>query len=395
MKLFHERITEYATRFPDKAAVTDPRGEISYAQMETLSASFSRVLSALGVGAGDAVAVYVPYTKEILLGAVSAFRAGAVFIPFDSGYPTERLTYMLEDSGAKAILTMRELWEQKPLGFPAEKVIFMDEPPADEQKEVCCDSLTEGSPAMLLYTSGTTGKPKGVLHIHRMLLHIVDWMNIHEGAEMDEETRSGVITSFSFVGTQMFMLGPLSKGGTVCIAPEEARSDTGYLHRFLMEQRINHIFVPSGLAAILAEDYDIGGIFVFAAGEKLRNFRAAVPGNFLIDSYGSTETSGVLSKKIYGDETRILVGKPFVNTKAMIADETMKPVKPGEAGELLISNAFMSRQYWKQPELTAKKWTVLDGETWYHTGDRAVLNADGDYDILGRIDNMVKLRGFR
>lgn len=395
MKLFHERITEYAAQFPDKAAVTDPHGEISYAQMEALSASFSRVLSALGVGAGDAVAVYVPYVKEILLGAVSVFRAGAVFIPFDHGYPTERLTYMLEDSDAKAIMTMRELWEQKPLGFPAEKVIFMDEPPAHEQAEVRCEDLSDDSPAMLLYTSGTTGKPKGVLHIHSMLLHIVDWMNIHDGAEMDGKTRSGVITSFAFVGTQMFLLGPLSKGGTVYIAPEEARSDLGYLHKFLLQQHISHIFVPSGLATILAEDYDISGIFVFAAGEKLRNFRPLVPGNFLIDSYGSTETGGVLSKKIYGDEARILVGKPFVNTKAMIADEEMKPAKPGEAGELLISSEFMSRQYWKQPELTAEKWTVTDGETWCHTGDRAVLTAEGDYDILGRIDNMVKLRGFR
>ena len=96
MKLFHEQITEYAAAFPDKAAVTDPYGEISYGELEAQSASFSRVLAALGVGTGDAVAVYVPYTKEILLGAVTVFRMGAVFIPFDDGYPADRLTYMLE-----------------------------------------------------------------------------------------------------------------------------------------------------------------------------------------------------------------------------------------------------------------------------------------------------------
>ncbi len=395
MKLFHELIAEYAAAFPDKAAAVDPRGEISYGEMERLSYGFSRVLAALGTETGDAVAVYVPYTGEILLGAVSALRAGAVFIPFDCEYPVERLTFMLEDSGAKAILTTRELWEQKPLGFPEERVVFMDEPPSQEQKDVHCETLSDNSPAMLLYTSGTTGKPKGVLHIHKMLLHIADWMNVHEGAEMDGSTRSGVITSFSFVGTQMFLLGPLSKGGTVCIAPEAARKDLGYLHSFLAEQHITHIFVPSGLAAILAEDHDISGIFVFAAGEKLRNFRPLVPGNFLIDSYGSTETSGVLSKKVYGDETRILVGKPFTNTKTMIADEAMKPVKPGEAGELLISSEFMSRQYWKLPELSREKWIELDGTTWFRTGDRALLTAEGDHDILGRIDNMVKLRGFR
>ncbi len=395
MKLFHEQITEYAAAFPDKAAVTDPYGEISYGELEAQSASFSRVLAALGVGTGDAVAVYVPYTKEILLGAVTVFRSGAVFIPFDDSYPADRLTYMLEDSEAKAILTVRELWEHKPLNFPADKVVFMDEPPAQEQKAVHCKDLSEESPAMLLYTSGTTGKPKGVLHIHRMLLHIADWMNIHEGAEMNKSTRSGAITSFSFVGTQMFLLGSLSKGGTVCIAPEAARKDLGFLYQFLTEQKVDHIFLPSGLAAILAEDFDISGILIFAAGEKLRNFKPLVSGSFLIDSYGSTETSGVLSKKVYGDETRILVGKPFDNTKTMIVDEAMKPVKPGEAGELLISNPFMSRQYWKLPDLSAEKWTEINGETWFRTGDRAMLTAEGDHDILGRIDNMVKLRGFR
>ena len=395
MKLIHERIADYAASFPAKTAVTDPRGEISYGEMETQSAAISGVLSSLGVGTGDAVAVYVPYSKEILLGAVSVFRTGAVFVPFDFEYPVDRLAYMLQDSEAKAILTLRELWEQKPLHFPADKVIFMDEQYNSEQKEVRCKTLSEDSPAMLLYTSGTTGNPKGVLHVHRMLLHIVDWTNIHADAAIGEDARSGIISSFSFVGTQMFLLGPLSKGGTVCIAPEAARKDLGFLHRFLREQEVTHIFIPSGLAAILAEDYDVSGIFIFAAGEKLRNFRPLIPGTFLIDSYGSTETSGVLSKKVYGDESRILVGKPFRNTKAQIVDETLKPVKPGEAGELLISSAFMSRQYWKRPELSAEKWIGLDGETWYRTGDRAVLTEEGDYDILGRIDNMVKLRGFR
>ena len=127
MKLIHERISGYAASFPEKTAVTDPRGDITYGEMEERSSSISRTLAELGVGTGDAVAVYVPYVKEILLGAVSAFRTGAVFVPFDSGYPEDRLAYMLEDSGTKAILTLKELWEEKPLKFPAENVIFMDE----------------------------------------------------------------------------------------------------------------------------------------------------------------------------------------------------------------------------------------------------------------------------
>ena len=395
MKLFHERISDYASAFPAKASAEDASGVISYGEMEARSASISGALAAAGVGKGDAVAVYVPYVKEILLGTVSVLRAGGVFVPFDPEYPSERLEYMLKDSEARAILTLKDFWRQKPLDFPEDKVVFLDEPAGGDRQCARCEGLTGDSPAMLLYTSGTTGNPKGVLHIHSMFLHIVDWMNIHDTAAMNTDTRSGVITSFSFVGTQMFLLGPLSKGGTVHFAPEAARKDMGYLYQFLRAKNITHIFLPSGLASAVAEDYDIRGIFIFAAGEKLRNFKAKAPGSFLIDSYGSTETSGVLSKKIYGDEERIAVGKPYVNTKTRIVDDALNPVKPGEAGELLISNAFMSRQYWKQPQLTAEKWIELDGETWFRTGDRAALTPDGDYEILGRIDNMVKLRGFR
>ena len=370
-KLLHKRIAAYAAVNSSKTALRDAQGEISYGQMEAISASLASALTTAGVRQGNAVAVYVPYGKEILVGAVSALRVGGIYIPFDDGYPVERLESILQDSEAVAILTVRELWNRKPLSFPEERIIFMDEAETEQlstlnshcnatlskrELSTLSSQLSETSPAMLLYTSGTTGRPKGVLHTQMMLTHIVDWMNIHEGAEMNENTRTGVMSGISFVGTQMFLLGPLSKGGTVCFAPEAARKDVGFLYQFIQEVGVTHIFLPAALAAIMAEDYDISGRFIFAAGEKLRNFKAHNPGNVLINSYGCTETSGVLSKKIYGNEERVLVGKPFSNTKTLIADESLRPVAPGEAGELLISNDFMSRGYFKLPEQSAEKW---------------------------------------
>ncbi|MCR4922936.1 MAG: AMP-binding protein [Lachnospiraceae bacterium] len=395
MSLIHELIKDYAKAFPAKAAVTDIYGELSYRELEAQSASISAALTELGIECGDAVAVYVPYVKEILLGAVSVFRAGGVFIPFDETYPVERLEYMLKDSSAKAILTFRNLWEQKGLDFPKDKVIFMDEKRDLNVENAHAKGLTEDSPAMLLYTSGTTGQPKGVLHSHKMLLHLVDWIKIHEDADMSADTRSGVMSSFSFIGTQMFLLGPLTKGGRVSIAPEDARKDLGKLDRFLRESQITHIFLPSGLAAIFAEDYETDGIFIFAAGERLRNFRMLSPGNFLINSYGSTETSGVLSKKVYGDEEKISVGRHYSNTEALIVNDRMLPLPPGEAGELLLFSDFMAKGYWKLSDINSQKWINLDGRTWFRTGDRAQCTSEGEYELLGRIDNMVKLRGFR
>ena len=296
MKLIHERVRGYALRNPEKPALLDERGEMSYRELDARSARIAETLAARGLKPGDRAAVYVPYTKDILLGSLSILRAGGVFVPFDDAYPVERLEYMLQDSEAAAILTLHELWEEKKPDFPAEKVIFLDDfttissLPLRESSTgtgeipsfggaFVSPSLSSASPAMLLYTSGTTGNPKGVLHTHNMLLHIVDWIKVHPDAAMNADTRSGAMSSFSFVGTQMFLLGPLLHGGTVCIAPQAARRDLALLDQFLREYRVTHIFLPSGLAAILAEDYDIRGRFLFAAGEKLRNFRPLCPGD--------------------------------------------------------------------------------------------------------------------
>lgn len=395
MKLLHELIGEYALSSPDKLALIDDAGEMSYGELMAKSASAARMLDSFGLKPGDAAAVYVTYSKEILLGTVSVIRAGGVFIPMDDAYPEERLQYILKDSGAKAILTVRELWKRKKLDFPEDNVIFLDELSSEDAAYGSCDTLTEDSPAMLLYTSGTTGNPKGVLHNHSMLVHIADWMNTCEGAAMKSDTRSGVMSSFSFVGSQMYLLGPLVQGGTVCIAPEVARKDLATLDQFIRERNITHIFLPAGLAVILAEDYDISGRCVFAAGEKLRNFRPLNPDTFLINSYGSTELSGVMAKKIHGDEEVISVGKPWDNVRVKLVDEAMKETAPGEAGELLVTSSFMSRQYYRLPEQSADKWIELDGTVWFRTGDRATHTPEGDYVILGRTDNMVKLRGFR
>ncbi len=400
MKFIHELIAGYAAATPEKTALQDTCGEMSYGELAASSGAVSRALTALGVKQGDRVAVYVPYVKEVVLGAVSALRTGCVFIPFDSEYPEKRLEYMLQDAEAVAILTIREFWNSKPLNFPVEKVLFLEELKGEMTTTgtlptSAAVALREDSPAMLLYTSGTTGQPKGVQHSHRMLLHIVDCLKLHDDTAMNADSRSGVISNFAFVGSQTFLLGPLLYGGTTCIAPEAARKDMGYLYQFLCEARITHIFIPSGLAAMMMEDYDLTGVSIFAAGEKLRNFHPCKPDNFVINLYGSTEAGGILTKKIRGNEERILVGKPYQTSRVMIVDDHLQPVGTDEAGELLITNDYMSSGYYKLPEQSAAKWVTIDGTRWFRTGDRATCNADGDYAILGRVDNMVKLRGFR
>ena len=393
--LIHELMARHAAENPMKTAVSDFRGEMSYGELEARSAAAARTLSAFGVRAGSAAAVYVPYVKEIVLGAFSAWRAGCVYLPFDDAYPEERLNYMLGNSGAEAILTVREFWKLKPLEFPQEKVIFLDELTAAGEAPDPDSALTKDSPAMLLYTSGTTGRPKGVLHTHGLLANLLEWMDPREAPEVNENSRGGIATGFTFVGSQVFMFGTLAKGGTVCIAPEAARRELDCLNRFIHENRITHIFLPSGLGAMLAEDYDIRGVCALVGGEKLRAFRGFVSGNTLLFGYGCTETAAVMAKRVFGNEERMLIGKPCGSMKARIVDENFMPLGAEEVGELLVASPFMSKGYYGLPELSAEKWIMLDDRRWYRTGDRARCTADGEYEILGRADNMVKLRGFR
>ena len=393
--LIHELMVNHAAGNPSKTAVADARGKMSYGELEKRSAAAAGALAAAGAGSGSAAAVYVPCGKEIVLGAFAAWRAGCIHLPMDDAYPEERLNYMLENSGAAAVLTVRELWNRKPLTFPEEKVIFLDEYPAAGGTSGPAPALTEDSPAMLLYTSGTTGRPKGVLHTHRLMVHFLDWMDPREAPEVNENSRGGIVTGFTFVGSQVFMFGTLERGGTVFIAPEAARKDLDFLNQFIRENCITHLFLPSGLGAVLAEDYDIRGVCALVGGEKIRAFKAFVPGNSLLFGYGCTETGSVMAKRITGSEERILIGKPYGSTQVRITDENFRPVGTEETGELLVSSPFMSRGYFGLPELSAEKWITLDHTLWYRTGDRARRTERGEYEILGRTDNMVKLRGFR
>ena len=123
MKLIHELIEAYAAAFPSRAAVIDSQGELSYGELEARTSFFAHRLVSIGLQPGSAVAVYVPFCKEFIPGAVAVLRAGGVIVPFEYTYPTERLEYMLRDSEAGAILTTRQLWAQKPLSFPEDRVL--------------------------------------------------------------------------------------------------------------------------------------------------------------------------------------------------------------------------------------------------------------------------------
>lgn len=349
--LFHQYVNDQ----PDHAALVDANGELTYAQLNEKAEELARDYQSRGIGAGDAVGVRVPYCKDIMVHAIAIMKIGAVYVPIDDTYPEDRVNYMLEDS--------------------------------NREKH-------DSDVALILYTSGTTGRPKGVVHTQQSLMEMVEWPCYHLPEPSTGDTRCGVVTGFTFVATTLMLFATIAAGGTLCFASNEERKDMTLLYRFIKRERITHIFMSSSLGMAMMETYDTTGTLVMVGGEKLRSF-TSIAGEKLLNCYGSTEGVMVCSAYVDGSEKEIPIGNTCPGVTARIVDENLQEVADGEIGELTYTAGFMAREYLHLPEQTSQKWFDVDGVRYYHTGDRVRRDADGNIYCLGRTDNMIKIRGFR
>ena len=390
---YAEHFSKIAGKQPERPALADENGVLSYGETDERSRALACALTEAGLHPGEAAAVFVPRQKEIMLGALSILKAGGVYLPLDEGYPDERLLYMLEHAQARFILADRALWEKRGLSPEGCRVFFFDEVQGSASFKMV--SRTADDPAMILYTSGTTGKPKGVIHRQALLAGVNDWLGGHENLDLTPQSRLGIMSGFTFVATNVFMFGVLFGGGTLCIAPEQVKFSTDLLCRYIRENGITHIFMPSSLTAAMAEDCELGNLSIFSGGEKLRNFTPKSTRTRVYNMYGSTELATIFSIRVSGDEAVMPIGYPTEGAEILLADENLKPVREGEAGEALVCDPRMSHAYLNLPEQTAEKWIKINGKTFFRTGDRMRRDGEGRYYILGRMDHMVKLRGFR
>ncbi len=393
MKLFHEQFSSLAQANPAKTALSDARGSLTYAQVNGASNALASLLVQRGLKPGQPVAVFVSRQKEVMVAALAILKAGGVYLPFDEQYPNERLTYMLNDANAHIVLADSKLCASRKPNFEGREVIFVDK--VNSLDNFNFVPRTHKDAAMILYTSGTTGNPKGVIHAHALLCHINDWTENHEGLAFDSTAHMAIMSGFTFVASNAFMFGVLLAGGTLHIAPAEVKFGTDILYSYLKENGITHVFMPSSLACTMIEDFDMTGTAIFAGGEKLRNFKPLSKGAKLLNFYGSTELATMFSIRVLGNETPVPIGHLTPGVKACLVDENLKPVPGGEVGELLVHDAWLSAGYLNLPKLTAEKWVEIEGSTYFRTGDRMRKGANGCFYILGRMDNMVKLRGFR
>jgi amino acid adenylation domain-containing protein len=383
----------------DRIAVRGIDGALSYGELDSRSSVLAAQLRAAGAGAGDFVALVVDRTTALPLAALGIMKAGAAYLPVDPSYPAERVALMLEDSGARHLVTTAALRDAVPARADT-RVIVIDELPQGEATAGIGDGPRATDTAYLIYTSGSTGRPKGVLVPHSAVSNFLAAMT---GALQFTAADSVLaVTSPSFDISVLELFVPLVNGGGVVVASREETADGERLARRLAESGATLLqATPSGWRLLMQLDWPGDPkLAAIVGGEPLPPALAAwlrPRVRALWNAYGPTETT-VWSTLARIEDGPITVGQPIANTRIYLLGAEGNVLPPGETGEIVIAGDGVTQGYHQRPELTAERFVPEPGRAgarMYRTGDLGRWRDDGRLEHLGRLDDQVKLRGHR
>ena len=409
-RLLHSLFEEQAARAPSAVAVCCGDESLTYGELDARADRLAVHLAELGVGPDAPVAIHVERSPALVVAILAVLKSGGAYLPLDPEYPRARLEQMLEASGAAVLLTERRLGD----GLAAAHRVELDavEPvlgdrPAHPPRRAPCRAVPDHL-AYLLFTSGSTGAPKGVMVSHRAIVNHMRWMQ--DVFPLTPEDRVLQKTPASFDASVWEFFAPLLTGARLVLAPPGGHRDPAYLASALRQQRVTILqVVPTLLRLLLAEPAfaeapDLRR--VFCGGEALpsdlRTRFATFMKAELINVYGPTEaTIHATSWLARGAAGGVVpIGEPVGNARIYLVAESGEVVPAGMAGELWVGGAGLARGYLGDPAQTAERfvpdpWSGEPGARLYRTGDRARLGVSGQYEFLGRLDHQVKIRGFR
>nr|WP_314534438.1 non-ribosomal peptide synthetase [uncultured Pseudomonas sp.] len=389
----------------DNTALVWDGGSLTFAQLHTQANRLAHYLRDKGVGPDVCVAIAAERSPQLLIGLLAIIKAGGAYVPLDPDYPAERLAYMLKDSGVHLLLTQTALLEQVP-SAEGVCVIAMDSlhldswPTQPPGLHLHGDNL-----AYVIYTSGSTGQPKGVGNTHAALAERLQWMQATYQLDSTDVLMQKAPISFDVSVWECFW--PLITGCQLVLAGPGEHRDPHRIAQLVQEHGVTTLhFVPPLLQLfidepLVAECTSLRRLF--SGGEalpaELRNrVLAQLPAVQLHNRYGPTETAiNVTHWHCRAEDgERSPIGRPLGNVICRVLDEQLNPVPLGVPGELCIGGIGLARGYLGRAGLTAERFVAdQQGARLYRTGDRARWNADGVIEYLGRLDQQVKLRGFR
>ena len=379
--VFLQRVKEA----PDHLAVIEATmqgrgGTYTYGQLDEESDIIANRLIAQGICQNDFVAIMLPRRKEFFASVIGVQKAGAAYVPVDPEYPEDRRQYMIDDAEAKVVIT--EDWL-------ADNACSKDSTPVNR---ATADTL-----AYMIYTSGSTGKPKGCMLSHRAIRACMEW-NVTEFG-LGPSKRNIHLPSFSFDASTFDLFYPLAAGAEVHLLDEDLRKDMDGMARYVAANGITGMTMSTALGLALLNQYDLPIEYIMLGGEKFTPVKKTAAR--LYNGYGPTEFTVCSSFHVIDQDkdVNIPIGRAVPGSWSFVCDSHGHLVPQGVPGELLLSGDQIAEGYWHRDDITAERFIDLHvgDKTFkaYRTGDLVRYNGDGELEFLGRIDNQVKLRGFR
>jgi amino acid adenylation domain-containing protein len=417
-RCIHELFEEQAGRRPEAVALALEGEQVTYSDLNRRANRLAHYLRRAGVGPEARVGILLERSAGMAVALLAVLKAGGAYVALDPLYPPERLRRMLEDAGASVLVSTRRLSDELP-GHPARVVLIDDEWPrvAEESVENPARVAAADNLAYLVYTSGTTGRPKGILVQHRSLVNAIYAFITHHG--VTERDRILQFASLSFdVAAEEFFAAWLG-GARLVMHPAPSVTTPEQFVQFLEDEAVTLVNLPASFWAEWATAVSERGCRVpeglrrVVVGnektlpESLLKWQSAVGHQVTWNNaYGPSETT--ITASVYeprrGAERigagAVPIGRPVMNAAVYVLDQSRRPVPIGVAGELCIGGAGLARGYHGRPAQTAERFTpnpyaAAGGERMYRTGDLARYLPDGNIEFLGRVDEQVKVRGFR
>ncbi len=383
----------------ERVAVTAGGENVTRGELDERASRLAGHLRGLGVRAETPVGVCVDQPLAQLVAVLAVLRAGGCYLPLDPAYPRDRLAFMVEDAGARLVVTTEQLADELPDLFVEARPVLPDGAAAADPVPPAV--IASGQLAYTIYTSGSTGKPKGVGISHGALLSFLGSMAAKPGLAADDVLLAVTSLSFDIAGLELYL--PLLTGARLVLAGRDEVADGHRLRDLIVREGVTVVQgTPATWRLLVAAGWQ-EPLTVLCGGEAMPPDLAAAlrqRSGAVWNLYGPTETT-VWSAVCRVDRPgAITVGRPIANTSIVLLDRSWRPVPIGGAGEMVIGGAGVARGYRGRPALTAERFvpdplSSVGGARRYRTGDLARRLADGRVVYLGRLDHQVKIRGFR
>jgi amino acid adenylation domain-containing protein len=398
-------VAERARISPESIAVVSGATRLTYRELDRRANQLAHYLKAKGVSPEQVVGLHLERSFTSVIAALAVLKAGGAYLPLDPSLPSERLRYMLMDAGVALVLSRAEISERLPKDtWSVVDLGNLSSTLSNHAPNGSSGQLTDQSLAYVIYTSGSTGQPKGVEATHGGLRNLVDWhIRTFEVSPADRASAQAVV---GFDAAVWELWPYLAAGASVHIPEESIRSNPQAMRDWLLAEKISITFLATPLAEQMVQlDWPSGcalRILLTGADTLHRRPPAGLP-FALVNNYGPTEATVVATSGTVAASGTCscppTIGRPIDNTQLYILDEKLQPVANGEAGEIYIGGAGVARGYRNNRALTTEKFirnTLGNGsERLYKTGDRGRFLANGEIEFLGRLDDQLKIRGFR